>query len=110
MTRDGGGALFFSMEMSNQQITERLVAGSAQLPISTLRHRGRLDDDEGWGRLSSALGHLMDRDIHIIDASNLTIEQICAISENHKRKYPNLKGIFVDYLGLIKNLKQNVMI
>ncbi|MDM3585483.1 replicative DNA helicase [Proteus mirabilis] len=104
MTRDGGGALFFSMEMSNQQITERLVAGSAQLPISTLRHRGRLDD-EGWGRLSSALGHLMDRDIHIIDASNLTIEQICAISENHKRKYPNLKGIFVDYLGLIKKPK-----
>ncbi|HGN0358479.1 TPA: DnaB-like helicase C-terminal domain-containing protein, partial [Proteus mirabilis] len=71
---------------------------------STLRHRGRLDD-EGWGRLSSALGHLMDRDIHIIDASNLTIEQICAISENHKRKYPNLKGIFVDYLGLIKKPK-----
>ncbi|WP_252516971.1 DnaB helicase C-terminal domain-containing protein, partial [Escherichia coli] len=66
--------------------------------------RGRLDD-EGWGRLSSALGHLMDRDIHIIDASNLTIEQICAISENHKRKYPNLKGIFVDDWGLIEKPK-----
>lgn len=34
MTRDGGGALFFSMEMSNQQITERLVAGFCSTTIN----------------------------------------------------------------------------
>lgn len=103
MTRDGGGALLFSMEMANQQIAERMIAGSSQLPVSTLR-KGQLHDED-WARLSSGLAHLMDRDIHIIDASNLTVEQICAISENHKRQYPNLKGIFVDYLGLIKKPK-----
>ncbi|HFT1684929.1 replicative DNA helicase [Providencia stuartii] len=103
MTRDGGGALLFSMEMANQQIAERMIAGSSQLSVSTLRTAQLHDED--WARLSSGLAHLMDRDIHIIDANNLTVEQICAISENHKRQYPNLKGVFVDYLGLIKKPK-----
>ncbi|ENJ7584680.1 replicative DNA helicase [Providencia rettgeri] len=103
MTRDGGGALLFSMEMANQQIAERMIAGSSQLSVSTLR-KAQLHDED-WARLSSGLAHLMDRDIHIIDANNLTVEQICAISENHKRQYPNLKGVFVDYLGLIKKPK-----
>ncbi|MGJ0579368.1 replicative DNA helicase [Xenorhabdus bovienii] len=100
MTRDGGGALLFSMEMAGQQIAERMVAGSAHMSVSVLRN-GELYDEE-WDRISVAMGSLIDRDIHVLDASDLTIEQICAISETHKRKHPNLKGIFVDYLGLIK--------
>ncbi|MDE1495099.1 replicative DNA helicase [Xenorhabdus bovienii] len=100
MTRDGGGALLFSMEMAAQQIAERMVAGSAAMPVSKLRNCELYDDD--WGRIGNALGSLIDRDIHVLDASDLSVEQICAISETHKRRHPNLKGIFVDYLGLIR--------
>ncbi|MGJ0578216.1 replicative DNA helicase [Xenorhabdus bovienii] len=100
MTRDGGGALLFSMEMAAQQIAERMVAGSAAMPVSKLRNCELHDED--WGRIGNALGSLIDRDIHVLDASDLSVEQICAISETHKRRYPNLKGIFVDYLGLIR--------
>ncbi len=103
MTRDGGGALLFSMEMAAQQIAERMVAGSAHMSVSKLRNCELYDED--WGRIGNALGELMDRDIHVLDASNLSVEQICAISETHKRRYPNLKGIFVDYLGLVKKPK-----
>ncbi|MCP9266837.1 replicative DNA helicase [Xenorhabdus sp. XENO-1] len=99
MTRDGGGALLFSMEMAAQQIAERLVAGSAAMPVSQLR-KGELYDED-WGRIGQALGSLIDRDIHVLDASDLSVDQICAISETHKRRHPNLKGIFVDYLGLM---------
>jgi replicative DNA helicase len=100
MTRNGGGALLFSMEMAAQQIAERMVAGSAVMPVSKLRSGELYDED--WGRIGHALGSLMDREIHVLDASDLNIEQICAISETHKRRHPNLKGIFVDYLGLVK--------
>ncbi|PHM68150.1 replicative DNA helicase [Xenorhabdus kozodoii] len=103
MTRDGGGALLFSMEMAAQQIAERMVAGSAHMPVVKLRNCDLYDED--WGRIGNALGALKDRNIHILDASNLSIEQICAISETHKRRHPNLRGIFVDYLGLIKKPK-----
>lgn len=103
MTTAGDSVLMFSMEMANMQIAERMIAGAAQLPVSKMRNCDL--DDEGWARISSAIAHLIDRDIHIIDASNLTIDQICAISERHKRKYPATKGIFIDYLGLIKKPK-----
>ncbi|WP_052760826.1 MULTISPECIES: replicative DNA helicase [Photorhabdus] len=103
MTRNGGAVLLFSMEMAAQQITERIVAGSVQLSVSKLR-RGEFYDED-WARISNAISELIDRDIHILDASELSAEQICAISETHKRRYPNLKGIFVDYLGLIERPK-----
>lgn len=103
MTTAGDSVLMFSMEMANMQIAERMIAGAAKLPVSKMRNCDL--DDEDWVRISSAIAHLIDRNIHIIDASNLTIDQICAISERHKRKYPATKGIFIDYLGLIKKPK-----
>lgn len=59
-------------------------------------------DDEDWARLTAALATMQDRDIWIVDATDLTIEQIRAIAETHKRRYPHLKLIGVDYMGLIK--------
>lgn len=103
MTAKGDGVLMFSMEMANMQIIERMISGAAQLPASKLRSCDL--DDEEWARVISSAQYLQDRDMHIIDASNLTIDQICAISERHKRKHPKTKGIFIDYLGLIKKPK-----
>ncbi|MDE1484539.1 replicative DNA helicase [Xenorhabdus bovienii] len=103
MTRGEGGALLFSMEMAAQQITERLVAGSSKLPVSKLRNCDLYDED--WQQITAAIGTLVERDISVLDAADLSVEQICAISETHKRRHPNLKGIFVDYLGLIKKPK-----
>ncbi|KKY64229.1 hypothetical protein OA40_16390 [Morganella morganii] len=103
MAAKGDGVLMFSMEMANMQIVERMISGAARLPASKLRNCDL--DDEEWQRVIASTGYLQDRDIHIIDASNLTIDQICAISERHKRKYPATKGIFIDYLGLIKKPK-----
>lgn len=68
MTTAGDSVLMFSMEMANMQIAERMIAGAAQLPVSKMRNCDL--DDEGWARISSAIAHLIDRGIHIIDASN----------------------------------------
>ncbi len=103
-TRNGGGALIFSMEMKSQQIVERSIAGAGQLPVSKLRDPKTLFDED-WARISSALTILNDRDIWIIDASDLTIDQIAAISETHKRRHPNTAMVAVDYLGLITKPK-----
>jgi replicative DNA helicase len=100
-TRNGGGALIFSMEMSALQIVERSVAGAGRLSVSQLRDPKQNFGDEEWARVSAAMGILNERDIWIIDASDMTVEQICALSETHKRRHPNLAMIAVDYLGLI---------
>lgn len=107
VTAAGGGALIFSMEMAAAQIVERSLAGSGNMSVSRLRNP--LDmQDEDWARFTAAMETMNGRDIWIVDATDLTIEQIRAVAETHKRRYPHLAMIVVDYLGLIKNRRQNV--
>ncbi|HCM7832356.1 MULTISPECIES: replicative DNA helicase [Klebsiella pneumoniae complex] len=104
VTAAGGGALIFSMEMAAAQIVERSLAGSGNMSVSRLRNP--LDmQDEDWARFTAAMETMNGRDIWIVDATDLTIEQIRAIAETHKRRYPHLAMIVVDYLGLIKKPK-----
>lgn len=104
VTAAGGGALIFSMEMAATQIVERSLAGSGNMSVSRLRNP--LDmQDEDWARFTAAMETMNGRDIWIVDATDLTIEQIRAVAETHKRRYPHLAMIVVDYLGLIKKPK-----
>jgi len=59
-------------------------------------------DDEDWARISMGIQALTGLDVWVVDASKLTIEQIRAIAERHKRQFPNLSLIMADYLGLIE--------
>ncbi|HID9708199.1 TPA: replicative DNA helicase [Serratia marcescens] len=103
-TRDGGGALIFSMEMAALQMVERSVAGAGNLSVSKLRKPESLCDED-WGRIHTALEVLNNRDIWIVDATDLNVDQIRAITETHKRRYPHLAVAMVDYLGLIAKPK-----
>lgn len=104
VTASGGGALIFSMEMAAAQIVERSLAGSGNMSVSRLRNP--LDmQDEDWARFTAAMETMNGRDIWVVDATDLTIEQIRAVAETHKRRYPHLAMIVVDYLGLIKKPK-----
>ncbi|WGL95992.1 replicative DNA helicase [Arsenophonus nasoniae] len=100
-TNQNRGILIFSMEMDAQQIIERQIANSSMLPVSTLRNPAKMND-EGWGKVSSGIGRLHDLDIWVVDASKLSVEQIDSIATRHKKSYPSLSLIMVDYLGLIE--------
>ncbi|WP_241569291.1 replicative DNA helicase [Rosenbergiella collisarenosi] len=98
------GVLVFSMEMDAAQIVERQLAGAGNLAVSSLRKPSRMKDDD-WTKVTVGLGKLLELDVWIVDASKMNVEQIRAISERHKRKYPALSLIMVDYLGLIDKPK-----
>jgi len=100
----GGGVLMFSMEMSSSQIVERNIAGAGGLSVKKLKNPQYLDDED-WGRISNGISQLTGKDIWMVDATDLTIEQIRSIAETHKRRYQHLSLIVVDYIGLIKKPK-----
>jgi len=104
VTSKGGGALIFSMEMAAAQIVERSLAGAGNLSVGRLRNPQDFHDED-WARFHAAMETMVNRDIWIVDATDLTIEQIRAVAETHKRRYPHLAMIMVDYLGLIKKPK-----
>lgn len=97
----GHGVLFFSMEMSNVQIGERMVSAAGGMPVSRLKAAEHFDDED-WARLSTGVRHLTGRSVWMVDATNLTIEQIQQTATSLQMKHPEIRLVVIDYLALIK--------
>lgn len=93
------GVLVFSLEMSNAQIFQRLLAIEAKIPISKIRN-GFIDEQE-WGQLGIASGRLANSNIQIADVPNVTVLEIRALARRAKAA-GKLDMILIDYLQLIK--------
>jgi len=101
LTASGAGVLFFSMEMSDIQIAERHVAAAGGLSASRLKSPDKLEDED-WARISSGIARMTGRKIWIVDANNLTVDQIQNIATRHVQQYPETALVAIDYLRLIK--------
>ncbi|RDL25089.1 replicative DNA helicase [Serratia fonticola] len=101
ITDHGGGVLMFSMEMAAIQIAERQIAGAGGFSTTKFKKPQELEDED-WARISDGLGRMAGRPIWIIDANDMTVEQIGSDAERMKMEHPELVAVFVDYLGLIR--------
>lgn len=101
LTSSGAGVLFFSMEMSDIQIAERHVAAAGGLSASRLKSPDKLEDED-WARISSGIARMTGRKIWIVDANNLTVDQIQNIATRHVQQHPETALVAIDYLRLIK--------
>ncbi|NIG74690.1 AAA family ATPase [Klebsiella sp. Ap-873] len=101
VTGQGNGVLLFSMEMASVQIAERMVSAAGGMSVSKLKAPERFNDEE-WGRLFGGMERLANRDIWIVDATNLTIEQICQTATRYQLAHPEIALVVIDYLRLIK--------
>ncbi len=93
------GVLIFSLEMSNSQIFQRLIAAESNVPLSKLRN-GFLGAEE-WSKVGLSTGRLAETPIYIADVPNVTVMEIRALSRRLKAE-GNLDMILIDYLQLIK--------
>lgn len=101
ISAEGGGVLFFSMEMSAIQIAERQISAAGGISASKLKSADKLEDED-WARIFSGIERMTGRPIWMVDATDLNVEQIKQIAINHKKAHPETALIGVDYLGLIK--------
>lgn len=101
LTASGAGVLFFSMEMSDIQIAERHVAAAGGLSASRLKSPDRLEDED-WARISNGISRMTGRKIWIVDANDLTVDQIKQIATRHVMDHPETALVAIDYLRLIK--------
>jgi len=90
--------LFFSLEMSHLEITQRLLCADARVDATRMRN-GRLQDAD-WSKISHAIGRLGDAPIFIDDNPNLTIMDIRAKARRLKSR-EDLGLVIVDYLQLM---------
>jgi len=97
----------FSLEMSKDQIADRLIASQANINLWNLR-TGRLQEqggDNDYSRIQHALGTLSEAPIYIDDAGSVNVLQMRAMA----RRLQANKGlglIIVDYLQLMEPLNR----
>lgn len=96
--------LMFSLEMSHQELTQRLVAAEARVDSTRLRS-GRLQEKD-WEKIHMAIGRLAEARIYIDDDPNLTVMDIRARARRLKAR-EGLGLVIVDYLQLMSG-RRNV--
>jgi replicative DNA helicase len=90
---------FFSLEMSKEQLVQRVLCAEARVDASRLR-RGRLMDDE-YARLATAAGYLNTAPIYIDDTPGISVLEMRAKARRLKSDRPDLSMVIVDYLQLM---------
>jgi len=92
-------AAIFSMEMSAEQLSFRMLSSIGRISAGRLRTGKLLDED--WPRVDSAVSMMSDAPIFIDDSGALTPTEIRARARRLKREH-GLGLIVVDYLQLMQ--------
>jgi len=90
----------FSLEMSKEQLTYRLLAMEVGIEASRLR-TGRLQQDE-WPYLGEGIKSLGELPLFITDKSNITVDEMIAKCQDIKeQKKSELGLVVIDYVQLM---------
>ncbi len=98
--KTGRQVCIFSLEMSKQQLVERMLSSEAMVESGKLRS-GALSKED-WDKLARASEYLAACEIYIDDTSGITITGMKA----KLRKMKNLGLVVVDYLQLMQSDKK----
>jgi replicative DNA helicase len=91
--------LFFSLEMSHLEITQRILSAEARVDSTKMRN-GRLAEAD-WTKLSHAIGRLAEAPLYIDDDPQTTIMEIRSKARRLKSREGDLALVVVDYLQLM---------
>ena len=89
--------VFFSLEMGNEQLAQRVISTEARIPSQKMR-TGELSPKE-WESLSAACLFLADVPQLLDDTSSITVQEMKA----RLRRIKDVGAVFVDYLQLMKS-------
>ncbi|MEF3312571.1 DnaB-like helicase C-terminal domain-containing protein [Paenibacillus sp. GYB004] len=100
---DAGLVLFFSQEMGEEELTDRMISNLSGVSYNRIINKGGEEGftDDEWQRIERAYAELERLPIRIMDKPGITIEEVRAVARRFKRKYGKIAAIFVDYLQIM---------
>ncbi len=93
--------VFFSLEMSKEQLVQRLLCSHAKVDAQKVR-TGYLSHQD-WPRLTSAAGKLSEAPMFIDDTPGQTVLELRAKARRLKMQY-DIQLIVIDYLQLMQGV------
>ncbi|GIH29563.1 hypothetical protein Aph01nite_78730 [Acrocarpospora phusangensis] len=101
--KHGLTTVIFSLEMSRNEITMRLLSAEARVALHTMRS-GMMNDDD-WTRMARRMGEVAEAPLFIDDSPNMSMMEIRAKCRRLKQRH-DLKFVIVDYLQLMSSPKK----
>ena len=92
--------LFFSLEMSKEQLAQRIISTEARVPSQKMR-TGELTAKE-WDDMNQACMYLAELPMYFDDTSNITVPEMKA----RIRRLKDVGAVFIDYLQLMQSAKK----
>lgn len=100
---EGKGVAIFSLEMSKEQLAQRMLCSQARVNLQKIRS-GFLSQEE-WRKLVAAAGELAETAIFIDDSAGLSALELRAKARRLKSMH-NIGLIVVDYLQLMSSFSR----
>lgn len=91
--------LLFSLEMSKEQLVNRVLCSEAMVDSNKLK-TGKIEEND-WVKIVEALGPLSEAEMYIDDTAGISITEIRAKARKLKLE-KNIGLIIIDYLQLIQ--------
>ena len=98
--RAGLTSVLFSLEMSRNEITMRLLSAEARVPLHAMR-TGQLGEDD-WTRLARRMSEVVDSPLFIDDSPNMSMMEIRSKCRRLKQRN-DLRLVIIDYLQLMSS-------
>ncbi len=92
--------VMFSLEMSRNELTMRLLSAEARVPLHAMR-TGQMGEDD-WTRLARRMSEVADAPLFIDDSPNMSMMEIRAKCRRLKQRH-DLRMVIVDYLQLMSS-------
>ena len=96
----GKTVCFFSLEMSRDQLAQRLLSSESGIDSAKLR-TGELTADE-WTMLTQAGAHLSETNLYFDQTSDITVPEMKA----KLRRMKKVDLVIIDYLGLMHSARR----
>jgi replicative DNA helicase len=96
-------SVIFSLEMSRNEITMRLLSAEARVPLQSMR-TGLMNEDD-WTRLARRMSEVVDAPMFIDDSPNMSMMEIRAKCRRLKQRH-DLRLVIIDYLQLMTSAKR----
>jgi replicative DNA helicase len=96
-------SVLFSLEMSRNEITMRLLSAESRVPLQAMR-TGQLGEDD-WTRLARRMSEVVDAPLFIDDSPNMSMMEIRSKCRRLKQRN-DLRLVVIDYLQLMSSPKR----
>jgi replicative DNA helicase len=101
--KHGLASVIFSLEMSRNEITMRLLSAEARVALHSMR-TGQMSDED-WTRLARRMSEVAHAPMFIDDSPNMSMMEIRAKCRRLKQRH-DLRLVIIDYLQLMTSPKR----